>query len=335
MNGQYLIALSDETQIGQARRTAAGVALQTGLGESERAKASIIASELATNVVRHAKAGEILVRSGIRGAEKAVEIIALDRGAGMSDVQRCLSGGYSTGGSLGHGLGAVRRLSTDFDVYSLPGLGTAVFSRVASEDCESQHKQSPCEGSAISIPAPGETECGDSWGVASAHRTIWAVVVDGLGHGPVAATAAAEAMRVFDQASFASPAAFLEKAHESMRSTRGAAAAVARIDLERRILVYAGVGNISAHIVASGTKVRSLPSHNGTIGVQVRKLQEFEYPWPGNALLIMHSDGLLTRWDLAHYPGLLGCRTALIAAVLYRDFKRGRDDATILVVRVI
>ena len=161
------------------------------------------------------------------------------------------------------------------------------------------------------------------------------VVADGLGHGPLAAKAANEAMRVFDQEPFASPGAYLENAHQSLRSTRGAALAIARVDLERRVLVYAGIGNISGNIINADAHNRALPSHNGTIGVQIRKVQEFEFPLTDNQLLLMHSDGLQGRWNLADYPGLVRRNVALIAAVLYRDFKRGRDDTTVLALRMV
>ena len=136
MTDQYLIALSDDSHIGEARRSALRAAVRAGCGEAECGKASIIASELASNVLRHAKTGDILIGPLISGSERGVDIIAMDRGEGMFDVQRCLTDGYSTGGTLGHGLGAVRRLSADFDIYSRPGRGTVVFSRVAAKDRE-------------------------------------------------------------------------------------------------------------------------------------------------------------------------------------------------------
>jgi hypothetical protein len=66
----------------------------------------------------------------------------------------------------------------------------------------------------------------------------------------------------------------------------------------------------------------------------VAKLQQFQYDLLEGDLLLMHSDGLTSRWKLADYPGLSHRVPALIAAVLYRDFKRGRDDATVLVARL-
>ena len=124
------------------------------------------------------------------------------------------------------------------------------------------------------------------------------------------------------------------KPHISRFTQRGAALAIARVDLERRVLVYAGIGNISGNIISGDAQSRTLPSHNGIIGVQIRKTQEFEFPLMDNQLLLMHSDGLQGRWNLADYPGLLRRNVALIAAVLYRDFKRGRNDTTVLAMRV-
>jgi hypothetical protein len=74
-------------------------------------------------------------------------------------------------------------------------------------------------------------------------------------------------------------------------------------------------------------------SHNGTAGLEARKIQEFTYPWQDNAILIMHSDGLATKWKLEGYPNLINKHPSLIAGVLYRDFKRGTDDVTVVVVK--
>ena len=92
------------------------------------------------------------------------------------------------------------------------------------------------------------------------------------------------------------------------------------------------MGNIVARVEASSAN-RNLVSYNGTVGHTLRKVQEFAFPWPINSLLVMHSDGLGTHWDLAAYPGLTTRHPALIAAVLYRDYDRGRDDVSVVVIR--
>ena len=95
---------------------------------------------------------------------------------------------------------------------------------------------------------------------------------------------------------------------------------------------YAGVGNISTTIVgAEGS--RSLVSHNGTVGHQMRTVQELDYPWPEGALLVAHSDGLKSHWRLDAYAGLAEHRAAVVAAALWRDHLRGRDDVTVVAVK--
>jgi hypothetical protein len=108
--------------------------------------------------------------------------------------------------------------------------------------------------------------------------------------------------------------------------------AVATLDPGKREIRYAGVGNIAGAVV-TGDETRSMVSHNGTLGHEVRKIQEFTYAWPQGALVIMHSDGLQTQWRLDRYPGLSTRAPSVIAGLLYRDFSRGRDDVTVAAVR--
>jgi hypothetical protein len=157
-------------------------------------------------------------------------------------------------------------------------------------------------------------------------------VADGLGHGTLAAAAATQAVRLFQQAPHERPAELLDRIHRGLRSTRGAAAAVVQLDGPSRSARFAGIGNIAAAILHHGTS-RSLVSFSGIVGHQVRKIQELQYPWPEYATLVMHSDGLHTHWKLDGYPGLMQRDPSLVAAVLYRDFSRERDDVCVLVYR--
>ena len=108
--------------------------------------------------------------------------------------------------------------------------------------------------------------------------------------------------------------------------------AVASLNLERSVMTFSGVGNIAASIVAPGTS-RGMASHNGTVGHQLHKVQEFSFPWTKQSMLIMHSDGLNTRWDLKPYPGIWSRHPALMAGLLFRDYSRERDDITVLVAK--
>jgi hypothetical protein len=186
----------------------------------------------------------------------------------------------------------------------------------------------------ICRPKHGETLCGDSWFVRKVGQDSWILVVDGLGHGPDANEAALEAVRVFrDLSEFRSTMDCIEALHLALRKTRGAAVAVVHLDREAKQVRCSGVGNISVALV-NGATSRSLLSHNGILGHELRRVQEFSYPWTSGVKLIMSSDGLAT-WSIDKYPGLLSRHPSTVAAVLYRDFWRQRDDVTVLVVQEV
>jgi hypothetical protein len=250
----------------------------------------------------------------------------------MADLGRCMRDGYSTTGTRGTGLGAIARLSSGFELHSAPNAGTAVLAQLWARSPEPDGPGGGVEVGVVSRPHPAEQVCGDAWAVEQASGRVQFVVADGLGHGPAAAAAARETVRIFRDNVRRTPAEILQTIHATLRSTRGAAVLVVQIDLVGRQVCCAGVGNISGSIVSASAS-RSLVSHNGTMGHAVRKVQEFLYPFPRGSLLVLHSDGLATSWRLDQYPGLAVHAPVLIAGVLYRDFKRGRDDVTVLAAR--
>jgi hypothetical protein len=249
----------------------------------------------------------------------------------MSDVAASLRDGHSTAGSPGTGLGALSRQSDEFELFTVPGRGTVVLCRVWARTPPAEAVP-PLRVGALSVPKPGQVVCGDRWAVADGSGRTLAMVADGLGHGPEASAAAAEASRVFLAHAGDPPAQILERMHAALRPTRGAAVAVAEVSTAAGVVRFAGVGNISASILTPG-RSQSLVSHNGIVGHEMRKVHQFEYPWPRSGLLVMHSDGLTARWDLSRYPGLLVRDPAVVAAVLHRDYARGTDDATVLAAR--
>jgi len=255
-----------------------------------------------------------------------IEIIAIDKGKGMTDVSRCLSDGYSSSGTAGTGLGAIRRLSSLFDIYSRPNAGTVVLSRLQSPATPSGRM----DIGVICRPKVGETFCGDAWASKQVGDEFWITVVDGLGHGPEASQAAIEGVRMFRETSgHKSTIDVVEAMHGALRKTRGAAVAVAAINRAGQQLRFSGVGNIAGTVLNHGSW-KSMMSHNGILGHEVRRIQEFTNPWEPGSKLVMNSDGLST-WTLDRYPGLFTRHASLIAAVLYRDFWRKRDDVTVFV----
>lgn len=326
------VALDDRSQIGEARRLASSLAAEAELGESVRSDVGIVATETASNVIRHAGRGMLLVRRLETGGG-GVELLCLDAGPGMKDVDACLADGFSTGGTPGGGLGAVGRRAHAFDVYSAVGHGTAVLARFWNRPDDAVRRAARLVGG-LALAMPGETASGDAWAASLGPGGTSVLLADGLGHGPMAAEAAAAAVAIFRVHPDARPADLIERLHAELRATRGAAVAVAVTDgPDSRELCYAGVGNLGA-VLVDAARTRSLMSHNGTVGVQLHKTQELAYPWPAEAILVMHSDGLMSNWRLDQYPGLLRRDPALVAGVLYRDFSRGRDDVSVVVQRM-
>lgn len=328
------LPVCEASQVGEVRRAAVALAEGLSFGATEAGAVRIVATEAATNLVKHAHDGLIVLRGVKEAATDVVEVLALDRGPGMVDVGKCLRDGYSTAGSPGTGLGAMQRLAWTFDLFSLPGVGTALLAQVAAKPTATRQPSPSFEVGAVCVPVAGEQLCGDSWAVSHQPGRSVFLVADGLGHGPLAATAADEAVRLFEANAQRSPADIIHVVHAALRSTRGAAVAVAEIIPAERQVRFVGVGNIAGRIVHAGT-TRGLVSHNGTVGHQLHAIREFMYAWPEGALLVLNSDGLLTQWGLEHYPGLVEHHPSLVASILLRDFSRKRDDSTVVVAREV
>ena len=332
MTEPVALPILESSQAGEARRMAIALASRLGFNETERGKVGIVVTEVANNLVRHARDGKLLLQPLTRDKIEGIEILALDQGPGISNISECLRDGFSTAGTPGTGLGAISRLSAFFDLYSLPNGGTALLSHLWANDLPAKSQANYLESGVVCLPKTGEDVSGDAWAIDQDSGRYLLLVADGLGHGSQAALASREAVRVFRENLGKSPKEIVEVAHAALRSTRGAALAIAEVDFERLSVRFAGVGNISGTIL-SPEKNNNMVSYNGTVGHEVRKIQEFVYPWTKGGLLVMHSDGLGTQWRLDRYAGLVTRHPSLIAGVLYRDFNRGRDDVTVLVAR--
>jgi anti-sigma regulatory factor (Ser/Thr protein kinase) len=323
------LAVTDASGVGEARRAVAALAARLEFGETVAGRVALVVTEAAANLVKHARGGEVLWRQVGASARPGIEVIALDKGPGILDVARSLQDGYSTSGTPGTGLGAIRRLSDEFDLFTGRGRGTAVLSRVYPEP------PPPSPGAvrvaAVCLPKQGEEVSGDGWSADLHGDGGRLLVVDGLGHGPDAHRAALRATAVL-AAERGGAAETAEACHHALRGTRGAALAVAELDRRGRRVRFAGVGNVTGAIFAADRR-HNMVSINGTAGQGTLRIRAFEYAWDAGATIVMASDGLATRWSLDDYPGLASRDPALIASVLYRDHTRGRDDVTVLVAR--
>jgi anti-sigma regulatory factor (Ser/Thr protein kinase) len=319
------------TQVAAARRGGNAMSAALGFDETQSGRLALIITEVATNILKHAQEGQIFLRGLNEDGMTGVEVLAIDNGPGMGNFSASQADGVSTAGTAGTGLGAMRRLACDFDVFTAIGKGTAFYMTVWRD--EAFRPRAALQLGVVALPLPGEDVCGDDWAVHMDGQQMTLMVADGLGHGPEAHLASSAATALLPHYPAYGPVRMLDAAHAALRSTRGAAIAVATVSLATGQLQFAGAGNIAATLYPPDGPRRQLMSHNGIVGHNMRTMQALTMPWQEESFLIMHSDGLATQWDLSHYPGLVYAHPALIAAVLYRDFFRKRDDVTVLVVR--
>lgn len=330
----HVAHVADPSEVAAARRVAIQAAESVHLGTNATARVALIATELATNLVKHARGGSLLV-SSVDGSSPSVMLIAIDKGAGIPSITAAMEDGYSTAGSPGTGLGAIQRAASALDVYSMPQRGSAILCRIDGDDATPgpvDPRPPRIAVGGLSVPKPGEEESGDAWTAVVGRDVVTIGVADGLGHGPAAAAAAAGVLRVIRERSNLELPELMADAHAAVRSSRGAAVGLARIFPATGRLDFAGVGNIGGTI-ASDDGTRKTVSLGGIVGHEMRKVQTFSYPWAASSVLVLQSDGIGTSWNLQNYPGLSRREPALIAAVLYRDFCRGNDDATVVVAK--
>jgi anti-sigma regulatory factor (Ser/Thr protein kinase) len=322
----------DPGDVGVARRAVEALAQAADVPMTAVEPARIATTELGNNLHLHGQDGYLLLRP--TDEPRGLEVVAVDRGPGIADPPGALAGATTAAAGLGVGLGAVSRLASSFDLYTDAKQGTVVLARFAADS-----PAAPAEpvwlraGGVSTAVVPGDAN-GDGWAVAHDELGCAAVVVDGLGHGPAAHEAALAALAAFDACGAGDVCGWLQAAHAAMRGTRGAVAAAVRIDRTRRRVSFAGVGNVQGRIVTEG-QTWGLASHPGMLGTEhhAPRPRRLDLPWPRGATLLLWSDGLRSE-TAPDFDGASGGHDpTVVAALLHRDFARGNDDATVVVVQ--
>jgi anti-sigma regulatory factor (Ser/Thr protein kinase) len=330
------IDIDEQTQIGAARRAAVALAHAHHLPSDAIGRLAIVATEAATNIVRHAGRGYVVVRAFTGRDSPIIEVLALDKGPGIPDVDRAMRDGYSTIGTAGQGLGAIERLADAFGIHSQRGMGTAVFARVGDRARRTMGISAATHVTddlgVVCMPLHGETACGDAWQVVTRRQQTSVLVVDGLGHGPDASAAAGAAMSAFATAINSPPETMLAALDANMRETRGAAVSIVVINTGLQRMDFCGIGNVEGRVL-SATVTEHLIPQNGIVGHGMPSPRSTTIAWAARSRLVMHSDGIIPRWRLDAYETGATLHPALLAGLIYRDFARDRDDATVLVLR--
>ncbi|MGY1430093.1 SpoIIE family protein phosphatase [Streptomyces sp. MN12] len=339
------VPVHDSTRVRDARVAAEHAASMAGLDEQRTATAALVATELATNLLKHAGGGQVLidvvapaVLEAGRETNLLVQVATVDHGPGIADVSAALGDGFTTTGSLGAGLGTCARLADDFDLHSVPGQGTVVVARIGPVRAVAARERGPAvrvRAGGVNVPFGGAEYSGDAWAWVRAGDRVTLMLADGLGHGPQAAHASGAAVEALRGAAHLPPAEALRRLDTALSGTRGAAVAVAQVDTRAATLRFAGVGNIGARLCVEGTW-RHLVSRPGIVGThRPTTLREEETAWSHDRVLVLHSDGLPSRWT----PTADTCRTdvdpAVTAAVTVRDASSParpvRDDTAVVV----
>ncbi|MGQ4405560.1 SpoIIE family protein phosphatase [Streptomyces hayashii] len=352
------VPVHDSTRLRDARVAAESASALAGLDRARTDAAALVATELASNLLKHAQGGQLLVEAvaapGGRAEGLMVQIAAVDHGPGMTDVPAALGDGFSTAGSLGAGLGTCRRLANDFDLHSVPGRGTVALARIGGAPPSRGDRDADAaptgSGAAdevvtdaplgvrvggVNVPFRGAECSGDAWTCVRADGLLTLMLADGLGHGPEAALASTAAVEEVRRSGHLPPAELLRRLHDALRATRGAAVAVAQLDVRAGRLRFAGLGNVGARL-REGDSWRHLLSRPGIVGAHRHStLPETEASWAPDRLLVLHSDGLPSRWTPPADPRLLSADPALTAAVTVRDAGSSarpvRDDTAVAV----
>ncbi|MEV5934427.1 ATP-binding SpoIIE family protein phosphatase [Streptomyces sp. NPDC052079] len=336
------IPVQDPTRVRDVRVAAEQAAALAGLDDQRTASVALVATELATNLLKHAQAGQVLIdvvapsvpREGL--PDRAVQITAIDHGPGIADVDAALRDGFSSSGSLGAGLGTCRRLADDFGLHSVPGRGTVAVARVGRPGRGADPSGGPgAHAGGVNVPFAGADFSGDAWAWVRSGDRLTLMLADGLGHGSEAARASTAAVEELRHWARLPPAEMLHKLHTALAGTRGAAVAVAQLDIWTGRLRFAGIGNVSARL-RDGDRWRSLLSRPGIVGVhRPNTVREDEVPWTSESLLILHTDGLPGRWTPPPGTGRPPADPAVTAAVTVRDAgspaRPVRDDTAVAV----
>jgi anti-sigma regulatory factor (Ser/Thr protein kinase) len=332
LESSQIIHVTHESDVGAARRAAKGLAARLGFDATASEEIALAVTELATNLSKYARDGQVTLRPLIEAARIGVEVASTDSGPGIADIEQALANGFSTSASRGVGLGAVNRLMDAFDIESRSRAGTRIVCRKWRRDYAAPVQSCPLALSVATRPRTLGDPNGDAFVIKSWAASVLAGVIDGLGHGQFAHRAAQTA-RQYVESHFDQPLAEVFRGTaRACRGTRGVVMALARFDWQMGRVSIASVGNIELRVFPPSPAL-NFRVRRGVLGLNAPAALVSEQPWNPESLMVIHSDGLRTHWRWEEFPDLLTQDASVAAQRLLRDLARERDDATVLLVR--
>jgi anti-sigma regulatory factor (Ser/Thr protein kinase) len=324
-----VLIANDRSYFAILKKEVHSLVVSAGFSDRKIGEIDIIVAELVSNLVKHSGGGSLLVKLIEEEGLQGVELVAIDNGPGMTDITRMVADGVSTKNTLGQGLGAMKRLSQVFQVYSQKNWGTIILCRIFETDLPKFNKPPLCSVKTVIIPKTGESSCGDGFVSKSNKETIKLFLGDGLGHGPEAEKAIVTACDAFLKCEEESPSEIIRYINSHVKKTRGLVGTVAAYSVREKKWQLCGVGNIST-LVRSPSNSRMYSSYNGIIGLNVpNTLKNQEVDREDEQVIIMCSDGIKSRWDGAQYPAIMRYDLTMLTAALLKDFARYTDDMSV------
>lgn len=303
--------------------------------EQRTGEIDIVISEMVSNLIKYATRGELLYRLSMQENEPVFEVICIDSGAGIKDVSHAMKDGFSSKNTLGQGIGSILRLSNFAQIYSLPNWGTIVYSQFLHSLDSTKNLNSHTLVRCINVAMPGEKVSGDGGSVRHVANKTLVFLGDGLGHGEFAKEAVDKAIETFNKSNCSEPAEIIREVHAAVKKTRGLVGTIGILDHKNKEWQISGIGNIATRL-QQGLENKNYSSYNGIVGLNIPgRIENNRYEMEKFQQLILCSDGIKTRWDLAHYPSILKYDPMLLAAAIYKDHARRTDDMTIMIVKVL
>ena len=328
------VIVSIKSDIAAARLAVKKITAAMGFGGQTSEEVVLAVSELASNLIKHATHGKLELIPVTHGGRSGIRIESLDNGPGIADSEQTITDGYSTTGSLGYGLGAVNRLMDELDINLRDGPegGTRIVCTrwlVVREECGI-----PCPFSfgSASRPHPAMKVNGDAFVIKQWGMHALVGVIDGVGHGELAHQVA-QTTRQYLESHFDQPMMYLFRGvTRACRGTRGVVMALSRFDWAQSKLTFAAIGNIEARVFGSAVSM-NLIIRRGIVGVNAPNPVVTEHPWEPRYVMVLHSDGLRSRWRWEDFPDFAEAPAQRIAQRLVTTLARADDDATAVVVK--
>ena len=325
------VSVSSPAHIRSASEQAREYSVRLGFSAIESEEIALAVAELASNLIKHAGGGEIQVKPMDSDNRIGIQIVSEDDGPGLPDAEKALTDGYSTAGTLGAGLGAVNRLMDQVEFSCPPAGGLRVTCRrfIRPASCLGQRQ---LEFGAATRSYRLLPENGDAFIIKQWEGHALAGIIDGLGHGELAQRAAQTARHYVEHHFDQSLPNLFVGVGRVCRTTRGVVMALARFDLANKKLQVASVGNVETRLL--GEAPFSPVVRRGIVGVSsAPNPVPTEHPWGANSILVLHSDGIQSRWTWGDIPAAGNEKPAVIARRLLELYGRIEDDATVLVAR--